>query len=243
MCHRFGIVVVLLLCAASADAQSLPAEAGRYGSAPVQSGTYQVKKARRQFITISYDWLYTQPLHFAEHPLADLVGRPVSPAQFEVYDYRTSDGEILIDVLEFTRRTHGAGVTVYPFGASVGATLALRASFEDLPDIRIGFAGPGAPAEYALVGARAYDIAAHVYVADHAPGWGLGSHAFVGGGVGRIKSDLGDGGRYFAEGGGGLSSGPLGIELVVKVAWNRLDDPVEHRFLTIPVTLRGTVSF
>jgi hypothetical protein len=205
--------------------------------------TYSPKKARKQFITVSYDWLYTQPLRFADHPLADLVGQPVSPAQFEIYDYRTADGGILIDVLEFTRRTRGAGVTVYPFGASVGATLALRASFEDLPDIQVTFDGAGAPAPYALTGARAYDVAAHIYVADRSPGWGLGSHAFVGGGIGRIKSDARDGDRYFAEGGGGLNSGPIGVELSVKFAWNRFADPVDHRFLTIPVTLRGTLSF
>lgn len=230
MFHRSMFVVILALAcgliAAAADAQ-----------------TYTPKKARRQFITVSYDWLYTQPLHFAEHPLADLVGKPVSPAQFEDFDYRTSDGEILIDVLEFSRRTRGAGVTLYPFGASLGATLALRASFEDLPNIQIAFAGPGAPGNYALIGARAYDVAAYVHVADHSAGWGLGGHAFVGGGVGRIRSGARKGDRHFAEGGGGLSSGPIGVELSVKVAWNHLDDPVDHRFLTIPVTLRGTLSF
>lgn len=230
MFHRFMFVVILAL-------------AGGLIAAPADAQTYTPKKARRQFITVSYDWLYTQPLHFAEHPLADLVGKPVSPAQFEDFDYRTSDGEILIDVLEFSRRTRGAGVTIYPFGASLGATLALRASFEDLPNIQIAFSGPGAPGNYALIGARAYDVAAHVYVADHSPGWALGSHAFVGGGVGRIKSEARKGDRYFAEGGGGLSSGPLGVELSVKVAWNHLDDPVDHRFLTVPVTLRGTISF
>jgi hypothetical protein len=87
------------------------------------------------------------------------------------------------------------------------------------------------------------DAAIGVFVADRSPGWGLGSHAFLAGGLGWITSDLGDGSRYFAEGGGGLSVGPIGAELVVKFAWNRLDDPVEHRFLTVPVTIRGTFTF
>jgi hypothetical protein len=237
MSHRFVVFATALsifMCAATAGAQTVPAGGGY---APPN------KKPRRQFITVSYDWLYTQPLHFAEHPLADLVGKPVSAAQFQAYDYQTKDGEILIDVLEFTRRTTGAGVTIYPFGASVGATLAVRASFEDLPDIRVAFSGPGAPADYALVDARAYDVSAQIYVADHSRGWGLGSHAFIGGGIGRIRSEARDGRRYFAEGGGGISSGPLGLELGVKVAWNHFDDPVDHQFLTIPVTLRGTFSF
>jgi hypothetical protein len=211
------------------------------GSASAQ--TYSAQKPRRQFITVSVDRLYTQPLHFTEHPLQDLVGRPVAAAQFEEFDYRTRDGAILIDVLEFSRRGHGAGVTLYPLGLSVGPALALRASYEDLPTIRIAFDGAGAPPPYALSGARAYDVSAAIFVADHARGWGLGSHAFVGGGVGRIKSDAHTGDRYFGEGGGGLNSGPIGIELSVKFAWNRVAEPVEHRFLTVPITLRGTLTF
>jgi len=229
MRHRIVIVVsalALLACAGSASAQA-----------------YAAQKPRRQFITLSYDWLYTQPLHFGEHPIQDLVGAEVSPAQFEAYDYRTRDGSILIDVLEFTRRGHGAGVTLYPFGLNVGAALGLRASFEDLPDIRIAFAGAGAPPVYALTGARAYDVSAALFVADRSPGWGLGSHAFLGAGIGRIKSDARDGDRVFAEGGGGINSGPIGVELSIKFAWNHLTDPVDHHFITVPITVRGTVSF
>jgi hypothetical protein len=213
------------------------------GASPAAAQTYSVQKPRRHFITVSYDWLYTQPLHFAKWPVGDLVGAEVAAAQFEAYDYRTRDGAILIDVLEFKRRGHGAGVTVYPFGLSVGPTLALRGSFEDLPIIRIAFAGPGAPPQYALSGARAYDASAAIVIADRSSGWGLGSHAFVGGGIGRIKSDTGNGDRFFAEGGGGIGSGPVGVELSVKFAWNHLSDPVDHHFITVPITLRGTVTF
>jgi len=204
---------------------------------------YAAKKPRRQFITVGTEWLTTQPLHFLEHPLQDLVGRDVAAAQFQDYDYRTRDEQILIDVLEFTRKGRGRSVTVYPFGLSVGPALALRASVEDLPVIRIAFSGTGAPPNYALSGAHAYDVGAALYVADHSPGWGLGSHAFVGGGMGRIRSDLSDGNRIFAEGGGGLTSGPIGVDLSVKFGWNRLTAPVEHRFFTVPITLRGTLTF
>jgi hypothetical protein len=213
------------------------------GASPTAAQTYSVQKPRRHFITVSYDWLYTQPLHFAKFPVRDLVGTEVAAAQFEAYDYRTRDGAILIDVLEFKRRGHGAGVTVYPFGLSVGPTLALRGSFEDLPIVRIAFAGPGAPPQYSLIGARAYDASAAIVVADRSSGWGLGSHAFVGGGIGRIKSDTRNGDRFFAEGGGGIGSGPVGVELSVKFAWNHLSDPVDHHFITVPITLRGTVTF
>lgn len=213
------------------------------GGSPAAAQTYSVQKPRRHFITVSYDWLYTQPLHFGKYPVEDLVGAEVGAAQFEDFDYRTRDGAILIDVLEFKRRGHGAGVTVYPFGLSVGPTLALRGSFEDLPIIRIAFAGVGAPPQYVFTGARAYDVSAAIVVADRSRGWGLGSHAFVGGGAGRIKSDTRNGDRFFAEGGGGLSSGPLGVELSVKFAWNHLTDPVDHHFITVPITVRGTVTF
>jgi hypothetical protein len=134
-------------------------------------------------------------------------------------------------------------VTVYPFGLRVGPALALRASVEDLPGIRIAFSGAGAPPNYALSDAHAYDLGAALYVADHSPGWGLGSHAFVGGGMGRIRSDLSDGERVFGEAGGGLTSGPIGVDLSVKFGWNHLTSPVEHRFLTVPITLRGTLTF
>jgi hypothetical protein len=33
------------------------------------------------------------------------------------------------------------------------------------------------------------------------------------------------------------------VDLAVKFAWNRLSSPVEHRFLTVPITLRGTLTF
>lgn len=205
--------------------------------------TYDPARPRRQFVTVSIDRLNTEPLHFASHPLEDLLGQEVSAAQRELYDYRTSDEQILIDVLEFRKRNTAMSVAVYPLGLSAGPTLGIRGSIEQLPVIRLTFEGPGAPAPYAFTGGRAYDIGAGLYLADRAPGWGLGSMAFVIGGVGRIQSDTSEGSRTFVEGGGGLSAGPFGLQLAVKFAWNRLDSPVEHRFMTIPITLRGTVSF
>jgi hypothetical protein len=209
----------------------------------VHAQTYESPQPRRQFVTLSLDWLYTQPLHFAEHPLEDLLGTDVGASQFADFDYETRDGSTQITVLEFKRRSRGGGITVYPLGMKTGSTLGIRGSFEGLPDIRLSFDGPGSLDSYVLTNGRAYDVSAGLWVADRSAGWGLGSHAFVAGGVGRIRSDLGDGGRIFAEGGGGVNSGPLGLELSVKFAWNRLDEPVEHRFLTVPITIRGTVSF
>lgn len=212
-------------------------------AAPAAAQTYSAPKPRRQFLTLSYDWMQTEPLHFADHPLADLVGRPVASAQNEQYEYRTRDEQIQIDVLQFRKRNRGLSATLYPFGLSDGLALGLRGSIEEMPIIRVAFTGAGAPATYALTGARAFDAGVALSVADRSSGWGLGSQAFIVAGAGKIKTDGGEGSRMFAEGGGGLMVGPLGVQLAVKFAWNKLDEPVPHRFLTVPVTLRGTFSF
>jgi hypothetical protein len=210
---------------------------------PVAAQDYAVQKPRRQFVTISIDWLNTEPLHFASHPLEDLVGREVADAQGAAHDYQTRDEQIRIDVREFRKRNRAMSVAIYPFGLSAGAAFGIRGSIEELPTIRVSFEGNEAPAEYAFTGARAYDVGAGLYVADRSPGWGLGSQAFVIAGIGRIRTEGPEGSRMFAEGGGGLSVGPFGVQLAVKFAWNKLEEPVEHRFLTVPITLRGTLSF
>lgn len=207
-----------------------------------EAQTYVAPPARRQFITISYNWLYTLPLHFADHPLEDLVGTRVVETD-PPYDYRTSDGSTFIRVLEFKRPGQGVGVTIYPLGLRAGPTLGLRGYVESVPDIRVVFDGPGPLDSYTLTNALAYDVGAGLYVADRAPGWGLGAYAFIVGGVGKITSDLGDGNRYFGEGGGGVQSGPIGFEISAKFAWNHLSEPVEHRFFTVPINMRATVSF
>jgi len=200
-------------------------------------------KARRHFISVSIDTIHSEPLHFAEHPLADFLGRDVASAQQQDYEYHTRDGATLIDVVEFSRRQRALGVSLFPFGMNSGPALMLRGSYETLPHIQITFTGPAPFPRYALLDGHSLDAAAGVIVADRSPGWGLGSHAFFAGGVGRITSDIGDGRRLFAEGGGGLTVGPFGVELGVKFAWNTLDQPVTHKFLTIPLSLRGTLTF
>jgi hypothetical protein len=212
------------------------------GPAAAEAQTYTPPRARREFISVAYDWLYTWPQRLADHPLEDLLGTPVGASE-PPHDYRTRDGSTVIDLLEFTRRGRGVSVTVYPIGMSAGPTLGVRGSIENLPDIRFAFDGPGALDSYALTNAIAYDVGAGLYVADRAPGWGLGSYAFILGGVGKITSDIGSGRRYFGEGGGGVQSGPLGLEISVKFGWNQLSEPVEHSFYTLPIHLRATVSF
>jgi hypothetical protein len=210
--------------------------------APARAQTNAPQQPHRQFVTFAYDWTYASPLHFDKFPLEDLVGAEVDETD-PPYDYRTEDGSTLIDVLEYARRGNGVGVTLYPFGMSVGATLGVRGSIQNLPTTRVRFDGPGTLDSYELTDAIAYDVGAGVFVSDRSGGWGIGSYAFLLGGVGRITSELGGGGRYFAEGGGGLQSGPFGFELSVKFGWNHLSDPVDHHFLAVPINMRATVSF
>jgi hypothetical protein len=229
---RFLILIVLALSLAPVAARAESQE-------PAPRPT-----PRRHWVTVSLDWLHTQPLHFGDHPVEDLVGREVGEAQRQTFDYESRDGLTRVDVVEFRRRGSGYGLTVYPFGMATGATLGVRLSAEDIPRIEMRIDGPALVSSYLLEDARALDVSVGVYVADRAPGWGLGSHAFVAGGFGRIRSDIfGRGPRYFAEGGGGLSAGPIGVELAVKFAWNQLDAPVSHSFLTVPVVVRGQVTF
>jgi hypothetical protein len=226
---RISFLAVLMLCA---------------GSSLASAQTYEVvSKPRKHFITFSYDWIYTEPLHFAEHPLSDLLGREVGAVQREAYEYRTRDDATAIDVIEFSRRQIGLGASIYPLGMSSGPTLMLRGNIVPLPRIQIEFQGPAPFPRYALLDGRAFDGAIGLMMADRSPGWGLGSHAFIAGGIGKLTSDIGNGSRFFAEGGGGLDVGPIGVELGVKFAWNKLADPVEHRFLTVPITIRGTLTF
>ena len=108
---RISFLAALMLCA---------------GSSLASAQTYEVQKPRKHFVSFSYDWIYTEPLHFAEHPLSDLVGRAVTPTQREDYEYRTKDDATLIDVIEFSRRQIGLGASIYPLGMSSGPTLMLR---------------------------------------------------------------------------------------------------------------------
>ena len=197
----------------------LAAEAQPYVAAP----------ARRQFITISYNWLYTLPLHFADHPLEDLLGTSVVETSIRrttigrATEYRSSA------CWNSSRPGQGVGVTVYPLGLRVGPTLGLRGYIENVPDIRVVFDGPGPLDSYTLTNALAYDVGAGLYVADRAPGWGLGAYAFIVGGWARSRATSATGNRYFGEGGAVSNQGRSGSRFPAKFAWNYLSEPVEHR--------------
>ena len=214
--------------------------------ASAQSSFRQFKpKARKQWFAVSASWLNSMPLHLKEAPLEQLVGRELGTSQRKEWDYESrGDGGITtVDILEYRKRARGLGLAVYPFGSSSGPALMLKGSYETLPVLRATITGPANVSNYNLTDGKAWDAGIGVIVADRAPGWGLGSHAYVVGGVGRIDTNLGAGTRVFGEGGGGLSIGPIGVELGVKFAYNKLKEPIEHGFYTVPVTLRATFGF
>jgi hypothetical protein len=229
-----SIQTVSALCLAAALAAS---------ETPAQAQTYQASKARRHFVSITFDKQFIQPYGFGNHPLQELLGQPVDEVHLETFQYRTRDGKTTVNVLEYGKRATAIGATVYPFGSSVGATLAVRGSIETVPDIRLAFTGPAPSPIYELTNGRATDIGIGIDMSDRAPGWGLGAHAFILGGVGRIQTDQLNGSRYFGEGGGGVTSGPFGVDVTVKFTINRFATPVSHRIYMVPVSVRATLTF
>lgn len=208
-----------------------------------QGPAYREPKARRHFISVSFEKQYVQPYGFGKHPLAELLGQPVDEVQLESFQYRSRDQRTLVQVLEYGKRGTAVGATIYPFGSSVGATLAIRGSIETLPDIRVAFGGPAPAPAYVLTNGRAMDVGVGLDMSDRAPGWGLGAHAFVLGGIGRARTDQLDGRRYFVEGGGGMTSGPLGVDIAFKYSINRFTLPVAHSVHMIPISVRGSLTF
>jgi hypothetical protein len=210
---------------------------------PPQPTNYRAAKARRHFISVTVEKQFVQPYSFGNHPLADLLGQPVDEVHLQSFQYRTRDQQTLVNVLEYGKRATGIGATVYPFGSSVGATLAVRGSIESVPTIRLAFTGPAPAPTYELTNGRATDLGVGLEMSDRSAGWGLGAHAFILGGIGRLETDQMNGKRYFGEGGGGVMSGPFGVDLSVKFTVNRFSTPVTHTIYMIPIIVRGTLTF
>jgi hypothetical protein len=208
-----------------------------------QSSPYHAAKARRHFVTFYAETQYVQGSQFDKHPLQDLLGQEVNEVHLQSYQYQTKDNLTTVTVNEFGRRATAFGATLYPFGSSNGPTLAVRGSVESIPNVRVAFSGPAPSPTYELTGGHAVDVGAGVDLTDRSAGWGLGSHAYVLGGVGRAIADQRSGRRYFAEGGGGITFGPFGFDVAFKYLVSTFSDPVDHSLRTIPISLRGTVSF
>lgn len=222
----FGLISAVLLAPHAALGQAPPA-----------------KLPRRQFVTVSVERSRTLPLHFKEFPLQQLAGRELGVDRETGHDYRSGDNSTSVDVQDFVRATRAIGISVYPFGNRNDSTLMLRVSFETLPVIRFTINTPDSTERYSLSDGRATDFGIGVISSDRPAGWGLGAHSFIVGGVGRLRGERDNGVRLFGEAGGGINVGPLGFEIGVKIAYNRLTDPRAHGFYTVPMSLRGTVSF
>ena len=212
--------------------------------APPASQTYHAAKARKRFISIHAEKQYVQPSAFEDHPLSELLGQEVNDVHLQPFHYRTKDNLTTVTVLEYDKPGFGIGATVYPFGSSEGATLAIRGGIETAPTIHLRLDGPAAPAPtYDLTGGHAYDVGVGLEMSDRSPGWGVGGHAFIIGGIGRAQWDQRSGKRYFGEGGGGIMFGPFGVDIAVKYIVTELSDPVPHGLRTIPICVRGTLTF
>jgi hypothetical protein len=217
----------LCLIAALTAAEGAEHGASPRISPPAQARPYQAAKARRHFVSLTYEWQYIQPFGFRKHPL----------------EYRTRDQLTEITVNEFGKRANAIGLTLYPFGSSVGPTLAINGNISSVPDILVSFRGPAPLPAYNLTNGRAFDVGAGIDMSDRAPGWGLGAHAFILGGIGHLHTDQLDGRRYFAEGGGGVTSGPIGFDISFKYVVNSFATPVSHSVHMIPISVRGTLTF
>jgi hypothetical protein len=208
-----------------------------------QAQPYHAQKARRHFITMYAERQFVQGTGFDKHPLEELLGQEVDEVHLQSYQYSTKDNQTLITVNDFGRRAAAVGVTVYPFGSSEGPTLAVRGSLESIPDVRVSFSGPAPSPTYEQTGGRALDVGAGIDMSDRAPGWALGTHAYVIGGVGRAITDQTNGRRYFIEGGGGVMFGALGLDIAFKYVTNTFTVPLDHSIRTIPISLRATLTF
>ena len=56
-----------------------------------QSQTYRAPKARRHFVSVTYETQFVHPYGFDKHPLSELLGQPVDEVHLESYQYRTRD--------------------------------------------------------------------------------------------------------------------------------------------------------
>ena len=233
----------LCLIAALTAAEGAEHGASPRISPPAQARPYQAAKARRHFVSLTYEWQYIQPFGFRKHPLEDLFQQPVDEVHLENFQYRTRDQLTEITVNEFGKRANAIGLTLYPFGSSVGPTLAINGNISSVPDILVSFRGPAPLPAYNLTNGRAFDVGAGIDMSDRAPGWGLGAHAFILAGIGHLHTDQLDGRRYFAEGGGGVTSGPIGFDISFKYVVNSFATPVSHSVHMIPISVRGTLTF
>ena len=183
---------------------------------------------------VSYDWLYTQPLHFAEHPVEDLVGQRGGGGAvrgLRLPDPRRHDPHRRARVQAARPRGRRHGVSVRPERRrDAGAPRQRRGSAGHPHRLRRRRRAADVRADRRAgvrrVGARSS------WPIDRPAGASEAMPSSAGASAGS-RATRTDGDRIFAEGGGGLNSGPIGVELSIKFAWNHLDragrSPLHHR--------------
>lgn len=198
---------------------------------------------RRQFMTLTVDWMNVYPLHFKKYPLEQLAEVPLD-WDYQRGGYHSGDRSISITNTKFEHRNRGVGIMVYPFGLKEGTTLAVRANYETLPTISFVINSPEGQERYDLKKGQVYNLGIGAISGGRSGGWGLGAYSFIIVGKGWINEPRGNGRRYFVEAGGRVTTGPLGIEIFFGVANNKLFNPRPHSFFTVvPFGLRAMVTF
>jgi hypothetical protein len=209
----------------------------------VRAQTPDPVQPRKQWVTFTLDWAYSRPVHFMERPLEELTGVELGETRQPGPEYRSANGLTTVDIFELERPIHGWSVAGYPLGAGNGPSLMLRYSYETLPVTRFEISNPGGSELYLLRDGSSKDFSIGVIISDRQRGWGLGAHSFFLAGFGKLDGERGPGDRYLVEAGAGVNVGPMGFQFALKLAYNKLDDPRAHTFITVPLSLRGTLSF
>jgi hypothetical protein len=198
---------------------------------------------RRQFVSVTIDRLNAFLIGFEKHPLQQIAGDDLE-FDFTKKFYRNTDESISIRDVRIDPWNRAVGIMIYPFGVSNGTTLVLQGKSETLPMIHFVVNHPDHQESYTLGGGRARDLGIGAISCQRRAGWsGVGACAFIIGGTGWIDEPRGDGRRYFAEGGARISVGPAGAEMFFRLAYHRLENPEPHNFVTVPLGVRGVLTF
>src|SRR6478672_11382625 len=117
--HAVYVILERMLIQTASALWLIAALAAPQPTAPAQQ--YQPQKARRHFVSVSYERQFVQPYGFGKHPLSELLGQQVNEVPLQNFQYETQDQKTQVTVLEYGKRASAVGATLYPFGSSVGA--------------------------------------------------------------------------------------------------------------------------
>ena len=172
---------------------------------------------------------------FDDHPLADLLGaagRRSPPAVVPVPDARSADARQRARVRQARDRHRRDRLSVRL--ERRGRRSPIRGSIESVPTIRARVHRAGAGADLRADQRPRHRLGVGLDMSDRSPGWGLGATRSSSAVSAGSQTDQMDGTRYFGEGGGGIMSGPFGVDLSVKFTVNRFIDAGRPQHLHDP---------